>query len=138
MSYQEALQVDPYWLPQVEQVLRNEGFGGAPQIWKSGQRSGWVKILAGGFQLHVRLFQNGVIQPEREVGWQYVEHLGTSQTAVQEISLILARYSIPYQIIYTECYTQNGQVPATRTPWLGVLAVAALGVALFSGLSGAK
>jgi hypothetical protein len=139
VNYSEALQVDPEWLPLVEDALSNEGFSGhAPQLWKPGQRSGWVKRLDGGNQYHVRLFNNGIIQPEEEVGFEYIEHPGTSKTAIEPIKLILYRYQIPFQITYTEPYTQNGHVPASRTPLLGVLAIGVLAIAFIASLFSIK
>ena len=134
MNYNESIQVNSYWLPQVEEALRLEGFGIGPQMWKLGQRSGWIKGLEGGYQLHVRLFNNGIIQPEWEVGWQFVEHPGTSWSAIEPVKVILDKYGIPYQVVYTEPYTANGHIPASRTPWLGVLAVVLLGLVLIGAL----
>jgi hypothetical protein len=133
--YQESMQVQPHWLPQVEQALRLEGFTAGPQIWKSGQRSGWIMGLEGGYQLHVRLFSNGIIQPEYEVHWQFVEHPGTSRSAIEPVKTILDKYGIPYSVIYTEPYTINGHIPASHTPWLGVLAVVLLGSLFIKALA---
>lgn len=130
MNYKESLQVDPYWLPQVEEALRVEGFGAGPQMLKPGQRSGWIKDLDGGYQLHVRLFNNGIIQPEQEAHWQFVEHPGTSWPAIEPVKVILDKHGIPYHVVYTEPYTANGHIPASRTPWLGVLVVVLLGLVL--------
>ena len=138
MSYQEALQVNPYQLPQVEGALRLEGFGTGLQAWKPGQRSGWLKDLEGGYQFHIRLFHNGIIQPEQEVHRQFIEHPGTSWVAIEPVREILDRHGIPYDIVYTEPYTANGYIPASRTPWLGalgVLALVVLGLTLIGGLA---
>lgn len=135
MNYQESLQVNPYWLPQVEESLRLEGFGTGPQIPKPGQCSGWIKALQGGYQLHVRLFSNGIIQPEHEVHWQFFEHPGTSWPAIDPMTSVLDEHRIPYQIVYTKPYTVNSHIPASRTPWLGTLAVVVLGLVLITGLA---
>ena len=138
MSYQEALQVDSYQLPQVERALRLEDFGTGPQVWKSGQRSGWIKAIEGGYQSHVRLFSNGIIQPEYEVHWQFVEHPGTSWSAIEPMKSILDNYGIPYQVVYTKSFTENGHIPASRTPLLGALGVFALvvlGLSLIGSLA---
>lgn len=135
MNYQESLQVSPYLLPQVEEALLLEGFGTGPQAWKPGQQSGWIKDLEGGYQLHIRLFSNGIIQPEHEVHWQFVEHPGTSWSAIEPMKAILDEHGIPYETIYTEPYTANGYLPVNHTPWLGVLAIVLLGLALIGGLA---
>jgi hypothetical protein len=135
MNSQESIQVNTYLLPEVERALRVEGFGAGPQILKLGQRSGWIKSIEGGYQLHVRLFNNGIIQPEYEVHWQFIEHPGTSWRAIEPMEAILREHAIPYNIVYTEPYTQNGHIPASRTPWLGALALVLLGIALVGSLS---
>lgn len=127
-KYRESIQVDPYCLPRVEEALRLRGFGAGPQVWKPGQRSGWIKELEGGYQLHVRLFENGIIQPEQEVHWQFLEHPATSWPAIDPVRVVLNQRSIPYRVVYTEPYTANGHIPASRTPWLAVLALVVLGV----------
>jgi hypothetical protein len=127
-KYQESIQVDLYWLPTVEQALVLRGFVAGPQQWKPGQYSGWIKELEGGYQLHVRLFKNGIIQPEWEVGWQFVEHPGTSWAAINPVKEVLNQHGIPYHVVYTERYTANGHIPGSRTPWLAVLALVVLGV----------
>ena len=137
-QYQESIQVYPYLLPQVEEMLRLEGFSAGPQMWKPGQRSGWIKDLQGGYQLHVRLFNNGIIQAEHEVHWWYLEHPDTSSLAIRPMMEILDRHGIPYSVTYTEPYTANGHVPASRTPWLAVPAVlglVALALLLLSSVS---
>ena len=138
MKSQEVLQVQTELLPQVEEALCLEGFGGGPQLWKPGQRSGLIKGLEGGFQLHFRLFNNGVIQPEREIHNRFVEHPGTSSPAIKEASVILTKYGIPYRLVYTEPYTANGHVPTSRTPWLGVVAVFVIGFILLRAFTSRK
>ena len=131
----ESIQVQPYWLPKVEEALRRNGFTPGPQIWKSSQRSGWIRSVEGGYQLHVRLFDNGLIQPELEVHWQFVEHPDTSWPAIGPVKKILTHYGIPYYVIYTEPYTANGHIPSSRTPWLGVLVLVVLGVLAIGALA---
>jgi hypothetical protein len=138
MNYQEALQVEIGLLPQVEEALLLEGFGDGPQIWKPGQRSGLIKGLDGGFQLHFRLFHSGVIQPEREIHNRFVEHPGTSSPAIEEAIAILNKYGIPYSVVYTERYTANGHVPTSRTPWFGVVAVVVIGLVLLRAFTSRK
>ncbi|MBA7525600.1 hypothetical protein ES705_17753 [subsurface metagenome] len=132
---QESIQVSVNWLPRVEEALRVEGFGTGLQIWKSGQRSGWIKAIDGGYQMHVRLFSNGIIQPEYEIHWQFIEHPNTSWSAIEAMKSVLGNYSVPYLVTYTEPYTENGMLPTSRTPWLGALAVFLLGLVIIKGLS---
>jgi hypothetical protein len=135
---QEALQIDEKRLPEVEEVLKNEGFGSGPQLWKAGQRSGWIKAIDEGYQLHVRLFNNGIIQPEYEIHWKYIEHPNTSWSAIDSMKSILLSYNIPFSTVYTEPYTatrENGMIPESRTPWLGVITVVTLGLLFLKGIS---
>ena len=136
MEYQEALQVTSDLLPEVELTLCEAGFGIGPQIWKPGQRSGWIMPLKDGYQWHVRLFNNGVIQPEREVHWQYVEHSRTSTPNIEFIMPLLDEKSIPYQIICTEPYATVVNNATTRTPWIGVILMGMGIVAFMKALGG--
>jgi hypothetical protein len=139
MNQQKSLQVSINWLGAVEDALRLEGFGIGPQLWKPEQRSGWIKSIDGGYQLHVRLFNNGIIQPEYEIHWQYIEHPNTSWSTIDAIGSILINHGIPYITTYTEPYTVHDEgeaIPTTRTPWLGALAITLLGLIILKGLSG--
>ncbi|MBN2239013.1 MAG: hypothetical protein JW712_04510 [Dehalococcoidales bacterium] len=136
---QEALLVCVDRLPEVEYALHNEGFGTGPQIWKPGQRSGWIKAIDGGYQIHVRLFENGIIQPEFEIHWKFVEHSNSSWSAIDSMKSILQNYGISFLHTYTEPYTaitDEGSIPESRTPWVGILTVGVLGFLILKGLSG--
>ncbi len=91
------LRIHPENVPYLRQTLLSLGF--TPTVWqwhKPGQLFGLVYDQDPA-QLHVRAFENGVIESEYEVARHYAEHhTWPSEDANGYVARILTQANIPY------------------------------------------
>jgi len=111
------------WLERVKQTLMNEGFSDTLlQIVKPNQVFGLVMEIDDIWQMHVRGFEDGHLEPEIEVSKKYLEHLDPkfrhTKPAIDVLTKILNRYSIPYEITGEhEQLEWRIEPPNTLTEW---------------------
>lgn len=122
------------YLESVRQVLLVEGFEDTMlQIVKPGQVFGLVKRLSPEWEMHVRGFENGVLESEIEVSRDYFEHLDDRfcKDATSELVDLLERYGIPYRLDGTlPQIAVKLEAPKTLTPWKPVALLGAIVVLL--------
>ena len=108
------------WLERVEKALLDEGFKPTPfQRIKPGQFFGLVKDMGGAWQMHVRGFRDGRLEPEIEISRFYLEHPRTSRPAAKELRAILDKHRIPYRRETKLAAPIRGraETPPTLTDW---------------------
>ncbi len=98
------------FLERARKALLAEGFVMTPmQYRKKGQMFGLVKEHGHNLQLHVRAFQNGVIESEVELSRHFVQHLWSPRrSAHTEIEQIFAKHGVETDTINTEFKTRTG------------------------------
>lgn len=98
------------FLEQARDALLAEGFWSTPmQYRKKGQVFGVVKDHGHDLQLHVRAFENGVIESEVELSNRYIQHLWSPRrSAHAEITTIFEKHGVMTDTINTEFRTRTG------------------------------
>jgi len=93
------------WLEIVNKTLIKEGFGQplfGLQITKPNQDFGLVREIDDKWEMHVRGFKDGHLEPEIEVARKFIEHLDPryrhTEPAISVLAEILDQYNIPYEI----------------------------------------
>jgi hypothetical protein len=108
---------------RVREALEAEGFRW--EFWQkpeSGQVFGMIRREDEHMQLHVRYFEDGTLQAEREIANDYVEHLiSPRESAHAEIEAILDKHDIEHEDVTVEekdfPRRHQGSMPSTRPPW---------------------
>jgi hypothetical protein len=119
------------WLGEVKQALKNEGFSDTIfQIVKPNQVFGLVMKIDEIWEMHVRGFEDGHLEPEIEVSREYIEHLDPkyryTEPAIDVLTEILDRYSIPYETSEHKRLEWRIEPPGTLTEWQPLLTLFAL------------
>lgn len=127
------------YLEHVREALEAEGFRSTRFQWRHrGHAYGLVKDL-GDKQVHVRVYEDGVIDAEVEIHKRFLEHLVSPRpSAHRTVGRLLAKHGISTDLVNEHYLPQLGPMrrkyPGTRTKVshaLGVVGVAAT-VAIFS------
>ena len=114
------------YMEGIRRALLAEGFRSSPFQWRhKGHAFGLIKDL-GDKQVHVRVYENGVIDAEVEIHKRYVEHLISPRpSAHKEIAAILSKHGIPTDLVNEKYLPQVGArrklYPKTRTKVSSVL-----------------
>lgn len=124
------------YLERVRFALEREGFRSTPFQWRhKGHEFGLVKDL-GDKQIHVRVYEDGVIDAEVEIHKRYLQHLWSPRpSAHRQVHAIFRKYGIPVKFVNEKYIPQVGpdrrKFPKARTKVAHLLAGAggALGVA---------
>ncbi|MGC9227737.1 hypothetical protein [Caldivirga sp.] len=130
------LYVPPDRVDEVYRVLLTEGFRETQlRVLKEGERYSLVKRLIDPWELHVRIYYNGLIESEVEVSREYLEHLGDYRVYV--VYEAFNYYSKAYDKLHM-LYKPSGRwvvgvvdhvrirvlPPKTLTPWKPIVAAA--------------
>lgn len=123
------------YLERIRSALEREGFRSTPFQWRhKGHEYGLVKDL-GDKQIHVRVYQNGVIDAEVEIHKRYLQHLWSPRpSAHRQVQAIFRKYGIPVKFVNEKYIPQVGpdrrHFPKARTKVSHLLAGAggALGI----------
>ncbi len=111
---------DTPWLERVKQALLAEGFEDTIlQIVKEGQVFGLVRGISSIWEMHVRGFEDGHLEAEIEISREYIEHLDGKyrKPAISELTKILDKYDIPYEVVGDWKIESKLEPPNTLTPW---------------------
>lgn len=128
------------YLLRVRKALEAEGFRHTPFQWRhKGHAFGLVRDL-GDKQIHVRVYEDGVVDAELEIHKRFVEHLLSPRpSAHDEVRRILRKHGIGTELVNEHYLPRVGALrkkyPATRTKVshaLGSLAGIAAGVVAVS------
>lgn len=118
------------YLDRVRRALEAEGFRSTPLQWKHrGHAFGLVKDR-GDRQIHVRVYEDGVIDAELEIHRRFLEHLLSPRPSAHRLVRgLLAKHGIPTHLL-NERYiprlaAARRRYPKTRTPVRRVLGGAA-------------
>lgn len=89
------------YLAKVRAVLVAEGFRSTPFQWRHrGHEFGLIKDLHAGRQIHVRVYDNGIIDAEYEVHKRYVQHLYSPRpSAHRAVQRIFTKHLIPTHLV---------------------------------------
>lgn len=123
------------YLEKVRRALQAEGFRPTPFQWRhKGHAFGLVKDLRDK-QVHVRVYENGIIDAEVEVNKRFVEHLFSPRpSAHRELRNLLRKHGIAVDLVNEHYLPKVGaarrRYPLTRTKVTHVLGVAAAAVAV--------
>lgn len=118
------------YLRRIRSALEREGFRSTPFQWRhKGHAFGLIKDL-GDKQIHVRVYEDGVVDAEVEIHKRYVQHLWSPRpSAHKEVQKIFRRHGIPVQLVNEQYLPQVGaartRFPQARTKVSHVLAGAA-------------
>ena len=101
------------YMERVRTALEMEGFTSTPFQWKhKGHAYGLVKDL-GDKQIHVRVYDDGVIDAEIEIHKRYLEHLWSPRpSAHRQVVRIFQKHGIPIHFVNEKYIPQVG---ATRS-----------------------
>lgn len=109
------------YLRGVQKALAADGFTGALFQWRhSGQALGLMRDDGKDHQIHVRLYENGVIDAERELHKRYVQHLYSPRpSAHEEVIAVLEKHGIMTDFVNRHYLPQVGshrtEFPTRRT-----------------------
>ena len=123
------------YLERVRTALEAEGFRSTPFQWRhKGHEYGLIKDL-GHNQIHVRVYEDGVIDAEIEVHKRYLEHLWSPRpSAHREVKEIFQRHGIPIRFVNEHYLPQVGahrrKFPKARTSVAQLVAGAAGGIGI--------
>lgn len=100
------------YMERVRTILEMEGFQTTPFQWKhKGHAYGLIKDL-GDKQIHVRVYEDGVIDAEIEIHKRYLEHLWSPRpSAHRQVLKIFQKHGIPIHFVNEKYIPQVG---ATR------------------------
>lgn len=89
------------YLAKVRAALIAEGFRSTPFQWRHrGHAFGLVKEYGPDKQIHVRVYDNGVIDAEVEIHRRYVQHLYSPRPSAHRlIQKIFAKHGIPTHLV---------------------------------------
>lgn len=124
------------YLERIRRALESEGFRSTPLQWRhKGHAYGLVKDRRDK-QIHVRVYEDGVVDAEIEIHKRFLEHLVSPRpSAHREIQAIFSRHGIPTKFINEHYLPRVGAhrrtYPRTRTKVAHLLAgaVGSLGLA---------
>lgn len=124
------------YLERIRSALEREGFRSTAFQWRhKGHAYGLVKDL-GDKQIHVRVYEDGVIDAEIEIHKRYLQHLWSPRpSAHRQVSAIFQKHGIPVKFVNERYIPQVGpdrkRFPKARTKVAHLLAGAggALGIA---------
>lgn len=118
------------YMERVRTALEMEGFASTPFQWRhKGHAYGLIKDL-GDKQVHVRVYDDGVVDAEIEIHKRYVQHLWSPRrSAHRQVQRIFQRHGIPVHFVNERYLPQVGagraQYPRLRTKVSHVIAGAA-------------
>lgn len=118
------------YMRRIRSALEREGFRSTRFQWRhKGHAFGLIKDL-GDKQIHVRVYEDGVVDAEIEIHKRYVQHLWSPRpSAHKEVQEIFRRHDIPIQFVNEHYLPQVGaarkRYPRARTKVSHVLAGAA-------------
>lgn len=97
------------YLERARFALMEEGFRSTPFQWRhKGHAYGLVKDV-GDKQIHVRIYEDGVIDAEIEIHRRYLQHLFSPRpSAHREIKRILDKHGIPTDLVNEKYLPQLG------------------------------
>jgi len=89
------------YLAKVRSALVAEGFRSTPFQWRhAGHEFGLIKDLHNGRQIHVRVYDNGIIDAEYEVHKRFVQHLYSPRpSAHRAVQRIFTKHGIPTHLV---------------------------------------
>jgi hypothetical protein len=101
------------YMERVRTALEMEGFESTPFQWRhKGHAYGLIKDL-GDKQIHVRVYDDGVIDAEIEIHKRYLEHLWSPRpSAHRQVLRIFRKHAIPIHFVNEKYIPQVG---ATRS-----------------------
>lgn len=130
------------YLERIRSALEREGFTSTPFQWRhKGHAYGLIKDL-GDKQIHVRVYEDGVVDAEIEIHKRYLEHLWSPRpSAHRQIHRIFRKYGIPIHFVNEKYIPQVGatrkKYPKRRTRVAHLIAGAAGGLGV-AGLYAAR
>lgn len=118
------------YLDRVRRALASEGFRHTPFQWRhKGHAFGLVKDLRDR-QIHVRVYENGIVDAEVEISRHYLQHLYSPRASAHRIvQRIFRKHRIPLEFVNEHYVPRVGahrnEYPKRRTKMAHVLGGAA-------------
>lgn len=106
---EEGEQARLAYLEAVRAALEAEGYRSTPFQWKhKGHAYGLIKDL-GEKQVHVRVYEDGVVDAEIEVHKRYLQHIWSPRpSAHEEVQRILEKHGIETELVNEQYLPQVG------------------------------
>ncbi|MBI2077580.1 MAG: hypothetical protein HYT80_04300 [Euryarchaeota archaeon] len=123
------------YLERIRSALEKEGFQSTVLQWRhKGHAYGLIKDL-GDKQIHVRVYEDGVVDAEIEIHKRYLEHLWSPRpSAHKQVQRIFTKHGIPIHFVNEKYLPQVGAnrkvYPKMRTRVSHLIAGAAAGLGL--------